>query len=244
MKLGIFGDSYADQSPGHPLTGWPHLLREHYTHVDYHARSGTSLYRGYKKFLQHYKNYDTIVFSFTNRVRWPLLPDEYEGKEFNIGYYHENEFLDSVNPYFFSLFDDGLLSLINSNIHRDIVELCLKEGKYLISVIPFDLDFNLYPNTFPIVTGLDKVSRLEEIEDQGFQNTCKHLAKLQIIDHRACHLNPSNNRIVADFMIKCLEIRQENMILNCEANKNWIIRDSTDQQIFLQHKRQTSKLWK
>jgi hypothetical protein len=67
LKVGIFGDSYADPiRHGHDNfrelddIGWPNLLQNNYE-VGLHAIAGSSIYYSYQEFLKHHEKYDKIV---------------------------------------------------------------------------------------------------------------------------------------------------------------------------------------
>lgn len=236
MRVGIFGDSYADSGNALGNYGWNQLLSDKFS-VGIHSRSGTSLWWSYEKFLEHYTKYDVIIFSVTNTSRWPIMPDGFEHRAWNIGYCKENDdFLDVLNPYFFELFPEKFSSFINTSIYKEIVQTCITNKKYLITVIPFTLaeeltDVELDPK-FPILTGLDKISHMEEVVCDGLrQNTGKCLTELKVIDHRHCHLNPSNNRIVADWMIDCIEQKKRDVIFAGESFTDWVLFDPLDSEM-------------
>ena len=234
FSIGIFGDSYADTGMDTTGSAWGNLLAKEFT-VTNHSRSGTSLWWAYNTFLEHFAKYDVIIFSFTNPSRWPNLPKEYEGKEWNIGYVKENDyFIDKLNPYFWDLFPENLLQFINSAIHKRVTEQCISQTKYLISVIPFcdndnPLDVELANAPFPVIIGLDKVSHMEEVMIDGkMHNTGKYLSNTKLPDHRACHLNPSNNKIIASWMLDCINQQKLNTIFDGTSYPNWIIHDEAD----------------
>lgn len=235
MKIGIFGDSFADNSghltPGGP--GWSNMIKDEYADVNCHALSGSSMWYSRNLFLDHYKNYDVIIFSFTSNNRWPNLPKHLQGRAWNIGYQEDqsqDDFLDIINPYFWEVFPNELTSYINSAIHREVVDLCKENDKYLISVIPFELideddpdfhmkhGFTVYPNNFPCITGLNVISHREQIKiDDQLVGTCKILFKIQGEEIRGCHLSPANNRIIRDWMIDCINTKKYNEHFNgCE----------------------------
>ena len=73
--LAIFGDSWADPNHGHELypeldqLAWPNLLGRP---VANYAHAGSSLYASYRLFLDHYRDYEQIVFVVTSVGRLPL----------------------------------------------------------------------------------------------------------------------------------------------------------------------------
>lgn len=75
MRVGIFGDSYADWQhyPVPAMTkvdAWPLLLEQTYKHtVGNYSKGAVDLTFVYKEFLQHHKQYDKIVFIVPNLKR-------------------------------------------------------------------------------------------------------------------------------------------------------------------------------
>ena len=70
MKIGIFGDSFADEHMK-PSKTWIECLRDNY---DYHevtsyGYGGTSLGWSYNNFLEHHSKYDLCVFLLTDQRR-------------------------------------------------------------------------------------------------------------------------------------------------------------------------------
>ena len=243
MKIGVFGDSYADVVYDNRDSCWPKIVADSLVvKADFHAQSGTSMWAAYEKFKRHYKQYDVIIFSFTTPSRWPALPKEFRGREFNIGYTKDDPFLNTINPFFFSIFPDELLSFICSNIHRNVVELCERENKYLIQVVPFivtptdkisKFNFDFVPNKFPLVTGLDHVSKREKVMYLGEKvDTSQAISYTNGHEHRSCHLNPSNNRILAEWVTDCIREKRYNVTFECEKQNIWTEFDQADSDLF------------
>jgi hypothetical protein len=226
MKIGIFGDSYADGNPQtYNSSGWPHMLKDNYKDVTFHGLAGTSVWWSRNLFLEHYKNYDVIIFSFTSNNRWPYLPKHLDGSQWNIGYVEESksDFLNVVNPYFWELFPDDLNDYINTSIYKDIVKLCKENNKYLIAVIPFDHNYDIHTTDFPCITGLDNLSHREQLEIDGqLIGTIKMFSKTEgFIDIRTCHLSPDNNRIISDWMTDCIDTKKYGEYFDGDKFPDW-----------------------
>ena len=75
--LGIYGDSYADAHQFYG--GWPKDLSNlmNLKYVTY-ALPGSSLWYSYTKFLETYKKFTHIAFTYTHPHRWPALPTHLE----------------------------------------------------------------------------------------------------------------------------------------------------------------------
>jgi hypothetical protein len=246
MNIGIFGDSFADAVYELRHRCWPTFVKDNLNaNIGYHALSGTSVWYSYQQFKKHKHKYDVIIFSYTSNSRWPHLSNELNGKEYNVGIHKDNDdFINKIAPLFFTLFSDELLLFLNSNIQRSIVEECEREVKYLIQVLPFieetnnnkskRFQFEVAPSKFPIISGLDCISRNEElIFDGKLTNTTRVLNDYKFFDHRACHLNRSNNIILADWISDCIRQEKYNIHFEAESDMNfWKMFDQDESDYF------------
>jgi hypothetical protein len=87
-NLAIFGDSYGTEDHQRSWT-WVEQIKNRYSKVDVYAEGGASLGWIYSKFLNHYKEYDKVIFLFTSGSRL-YFPFEYTHKKYNqrISAYH------------------------------------------------------------------------------------------------------------------------------------------------------------
>ena len=67
MKLGIFGDSFADENMRKGKS-WVKWLRDDYDYdvVDSYGYGGSALEWSYNNFLKHYEKYDKVIFLMTD----------------------------------------------------------------------------------------------------------------------------------------------------------------------------------
>ena len=78
MKIGIYGDSFADPGSGEYTHSWVNYLvklieqdTKQSIQVDNYARGGSSLYFSYKNLLETGKKYDLVIFLATEPHRYP-----------------------------------------------------------------------------------------------------------------------------------------------------------------------------
>jgi hypothetical protein len=221
MKIGIYGDSYADPNPT-PAEGWLTYLRNNIecTTIDQHSRAGTSHWWSYQKFIQTYKDYDTIIFCHTNPIRWPHLPKEYVGREWNTGHMKNggpNNFQDNINKFFPFIFPDKLLHFLGLTIFKEVNEICQKEDIFLIN-LHMEPKENLEPEyaaeitktNFSTFTGLNDLSRWEKvIHDGTVYTTGELLSKYKLFnDVRANHLSAANNIILGNLLLSTLKNKE------------------------------------
>lgn len=226
MKLGVFGDSYADVF-SHSQQGYPcHIARLGNFTPGYHARSGTSHWWAYQQFLQHHHEYDVIIFSHTSTTRWcNLPPTEPIGHQYNIGYSSASPVLNQLNEYYHHLFPSELTSFINRHIFHDVNTTCEQKQKYLINIIPFHTDrcYHHVDTLFPVIRNLDALSHQEETYVSGeWVNTCKHLWANKILDPRECHLNTANNQQLAELIFPLIKNQNTHLDVNVMSYEwNW-----------------------
>ena len=221
MKIGIYGDSYADPNPT-PAEGWLTYLRNNmeYATIDQHSRAGTSHWWSYQKFIKTYKEYDTIIFCHTNPIRWPYLPKEYEGREWNTGHMKNggpHNFQDNINKFFQFIFPDELLQFNCLNIFKEVNEICQRENIFLINLHmettetlgpKYSQEINNAP--FSIFTGLNDLSRWEKVSHTGaVYHTVELLSKYKLFnDVRANHLSAANNSILGNLLLSTIENKE------------------------------------
>jgi hypothetical protein len=88
QRIGIYGDSWADPTPGHDFN--PQLTDQawcrRFNNADIHAKGGSSIYFSYRLFMETHEQYDKIIFVATNPDRW-YLPIKAQGQEFHLNSY-------------------------------------------------------------------------------------------------------------------------------------------------------------
>jgi hypothetical protein len=239
MKVGIFGDSFADPIKFNESENfsWPVLLSKEFTlsKKDCYAQQGTSHWWSYEQFLKNYKKYDTIIFVHTNAIRWPHLPADETGKHWNVGVRGKLGEVDSlatpllrkINSHFVDIFSDELLNFISRNIYKAVNELCLQHNIQLLNIMPFDVEYNIEDFGYPTLTGLRAISANERVVIDGNRyNIIESLALVNELSdsNRYCHLNRANNRSLAT-IITDLILTKKNGIVDLTSYDCWATED-------------------
>jgi hypothetical protein len=228
MKIGVFGDSYADPNQWQEAS-WNHYLgNKENIEIETFAASGTSHWWSYKKFLNNYTKFDVVIFCHTSLMRWPHLPKEYHGREWNVGYEGKNitadDFQQNINRFFGDVFEEPLLAFISSSIIKEVNQRCKQENIYLVNLC-MESDDRVYQSSeidFPILTNLDNLSKLERTRMEGKEyNTCELLSKLKTFDVRANHLSPANNRLLANLLYKLITEHTMNLNIDLLSSQAW-----------------------
>ena len=205
MKIGVFGDSFADITERH-LFGWPRMVHEQLGGtVGYHAWSGTSHWWSYQQFLKHHQNYDLVVFVHTSPSRWCALPASCApGWQYNVGYHQICDELDVLNKYFFDVFPDELRAFISENIFHEVNTRCQQHHQHLVNLMMHTpQEHPIRPTSFPVIWNLDGLSRQERMPDESISIT-DWLHERQIPDERVCHFHEQHNQQLADQVVALL----------------------------------------
>ena len=126
MKIGIFGDSFAD---GRTLEGdhnqhsWAtHLARGlGATSIGYHAHGGSPLYWSYQQILAHGHLYDRIILAVTEPQRFPVAVGN--NRQFVTGYPGADEFRNPLRDNlrgWFAVSDPDYLSVVQELFLGDL----------------------------------------------------------------------------------------------------------------------------
>lgn len=227
--IGIYGDSFADVNPTELIDEaldrmpWPkHLEKMLGKKVNTHAIAATSTWWSYKNFLKTYKNYDTIIFCYSNYDRWHHVQDDSREEVglMHIFYKDQLRFVNpedqhiaqrliDVHPF---IYDEQFNKFVHQTIFDNVNRMCKEAGIKIVNILTFE-DFrsikgkvepsiSLANKAGPCLTNLLGVSDLE-YNTYVFEKSIvfiKHpkLKKLRDnADRRFCHLNPINNKVLA-----------------------------------------------
>lgn len=225
--IGVFGDSYADPNPTKYLDKqagimpWMmHLEKIIGCPVYSYGLSATSIWYSYKKFLSLYKEYDTVIFCYSDLHRWYNINGEIHGGLYHIRYADQMQFVSAefkqqaevlVKAYEY-LHDWDLDRFLFQSVFNSVNKLCDEAGITLINILnfeeingtPLSIDISTTKNT--VLTNLVQVSGREYLYQSG-NGKFKDITELMIAepDKRFCHLNPHNNKVLADIIVECID---------------------------------------
>lgn len=244
MKLGIFGDSFADINIDKKLEwpenfGWPMLLSKKLNcETDFHARCGTSTWYSYEKFLERYTEYTHIVFTYTYQWRWPYLPPDlgmnhwlyHSDTIMSMGHIDDDtkRILCKLSDAYNYVFNDKLLEFISKNVVKNVNKICQDNNIKLVNVfvdnnVDFRSNYDKQDLLFSTLEDLYYVSKQELINVNGksytMQEICSDFKKM---DCRYCHFYPENNRIVAN---KIFDLFGKNEFVSTHDMTGWVYTD-------------------
>lgn len=232
MKIGVFGDSYADRriiDLDRSDESWMKHIEQQGYDITTHGIAGTSCWYSYKKFIEHHMNYDHIVFCYSSPYRVHNLPKHYDQFASFIGqtnHLHlsanynklpedqKNEVKTILNSLILTQ-EDMLDEFICQNIFNHVNEICKIKNINLVNVLPFENDtvsnIKFTNRRGDCLTNLLRVS-LTELPDFG---------KGLYSDPRYCHLSLENNKVFANIVLKSLQ-KPLKQIIDVSENPDFV----------------------
>jgi hypothetical protein len=212
VKLGIFGDSFANCNSDNPDVHlqWYKYVQQQMPDLEIynHGHAGSSFYFTWKQFQEHHAKYDKVIVCGTtpNRLWMPHLPKEWELEHvhamrmFTYIHYPPSKDIDMMKDALSMYFE----YIVNDQETIDVHKLQLdniKSLRYDQLYIPGYM--KIYPDDYlPLI----HISNLDGKRPKGR-------------DTRANHLNDTNNRILADKIVKWLSTNEFNMEITEFSNK-------------------------
>lgn len=216
MNVGFFGDSFIDTCKNIGYT-WPEIVTQQINCNSYfNGLSGTSSWWAYEIFLDYIHRSDILIFCHTNPWRWPHLPEEFLGKNWNVGITSSNGDHELLNQYFDKIFSKNLLNFIGQSIVDNVNLLAEKYDKYLINIFPFKTHLKFDHVNFPVIYNLDHVSWYEKVH---YKNSIKSMWQICLdekqVDCRVGHISPTNHLRLANIVVDMINSKPFNQKINC-----------------------------
>lgn len=198
--IAVFGESYAENMKG----GWANRINT-FHHSKNYAVCGSSTPTAYKKFLKALDEpkLESVVFTYTAQYRIPILPDHYDGYQWLLKGVQDPEDKDMMKlaeTYADYFYDEDIHQVLCNAILKNVNDICEQRGLNLINIIPFDhaddIEYDYSLAKFPILRGLDRLSRRESGNEQLYYKRVLHRCE------RPNHLNEKNNILVYDWIME------------------------------------------
>lgn len=209
MKIGIFGDSFADNSTENPRfpidESWIKHISDMGHDVTSFGRTGTSTYYSFTKFLEEYKNFDHIIFSYSSNHRMHHMPNGLEQLSFLFSMDEfmktgrSDEYMDHRRPVLDKILEARAVNIdyhfdiyVKQKIFNDVNSICKNNNIKLVNILPFDSGNSSHSIKFDERQG----SCLCKLVDVSLKEL-----SITIGDSRWCHLSQENNKVLADIII-------------------------------------------
>ena len=88
MRIGVFGDSFADRNPYNPESpfkedeSWMKWMEESGHEITTYGKTGTSTWYSFQQFLAHHDQFDHVIFCYSSMHRIHHLPEGLEDLSF------------------------------------------------------------------------------------------------------------------------------------------------------------------
>lgn len=200
MKIGVFGDSFADQTHNPRSTAWWRYLQNKHGHdVTCFGEPGSSIAFGASLILENHKAYDVNIWCLTspNRFSVKMPSGEYfhsakfvshEGKDLTTLMSDEIKDFTLACKYYYKYLSDWKTDILTG---RSVVHYIQQQVPNLIIIPcfrpPLQSEFSLYQLSVLEMDSLMPGGTPSQI----FRN---------YNDMRSCHLTDTNNEILADML--------------------------------------------
>jgi len=217
MKIGIFGDSF---SGSNGPTSWTTLLKNSFDVVENYSEAGSSLFHGYKHFLNNYRKFDTIIFTITAPGRLYTniptpdlcicnlfvvehllgLDDIKQSTHYDVIKAAEQYYMYLQNIEFDLFVHNAILEKIAKLTQTHNIKLimlpCMREAKESM------------PELFPFCTYKFHLSLINDLERDFYKlpHTAMHFERKDRLQN---HISDENNILLADIIKKI--IKDENI---------------------------------
>lgn len=238
MKIGVFGDSFADRSnphiEKHGLTvqneSWIVELENQGHKVITYGKYGTSSFYSFEKFFEQYEQFEYIIFCYSSMDRCPVLPkgletfssmlqaeDLYTSQRYkgisNIELEKALVKILMAKPY---LHSPSFALYLQQKIFNDVNLYCWDKNIRLVNVLSFETRekklFNLDTRHFDVFYNLVEVSNRE-------------MPDMKFADPRYNHLSKENNKILAHKLVNSLMSKDTKNLVDLSQESDFIYDD-------------------
>jgi hypothetical protein len=212
MKVGIFGDSF---SGSNGATSWTTLLKQSFDQVENFSEGGSSLFHGYKHFLNDYKKFDTIVFTLTapGRLYTDIPPSDLcicnlfvvehllglDDIKQSIHY----DAIKAAEHYYMYLQNEEFDLFVHNSIIEKIIKLT-KEHNIKLILLPCMLESKRsMPEVFSFCAEEFNLSQVNNLERDFYKlpHTAMHFERKGRLQN---HISDENNIVLADIVTRII----------------------------------------
>ena len=197
MKIGVFGDSYAEKNCKESLIWWGILNQTTDHEVVCHGESASSIIYSAKKILEQYQDYDLVIWCLTQGGRQTVY---FEDRPYHFApgcnFKTASAFIQQKFMQYIDHWSSGLLDWENERFNgRNAVHYVTDVCKNVMVIPcfqePLACDFNLFE-----LSKKEAKFYFGEVDAEDFYN--------RYHDLRAGHLSPSSQKILASEIEKKL----------------------------------------
>lgn len=224
MRIGVFGDSFADRNPYNPESpfqedeSWIRVMEDAGHKITTYGKTGTSTYWSFRQFLAHHEQFDHIIFCYSSLHRIHHLPEGLEDLSFlttpdelyalrrNKGLSKQQELeMVRILTGYVSNIDDSFDMFVKQCIFNEINHICRNKNIKLVNLLTFDdrkdknFTLNLEVRSGDCLYNLYGVSH-------------KELPEMHNVDNRWCHLSKENNEVLSLVLFDSLQNTNKDIV--------------------------------
>jgi hypothetical protein len=236
MKIGVFGDSFADRNPYNPDSpfiedeSWIADMENAGHKITSYGKTGTSTWYSFEQFLAHHEQFDHVIFCYSSMHRIHHLPDGLEDLSFlttpdelyslrrnkNLSKQQELEMVRILTGHIPNI-STSFNQFVKQKIFNDVNNTCRNKKITLVNLLTFDdrkdKNFNL---------NLDE--RAGDCLYNLFSVSKRELPSMGDVDNRWCHLSKENNQILSNTLFHSLNSTDKD-IIDLYKHKNFVYND-------------------
>lgn len=216
MRIGVFGDSFADRNPYNPESpfkedeSWLTCMEDAEHQVTSYGKTGTSTWYSFQQFLAHHDQFDHVIFCYSSLHRIHHLPDGLEDLSFlttpdqlyelrknkNLTKQQELEMVRILTGYIPNI-DPTFDLFVKQHVFDEINNMCRNKNIKLVNLLTFD---DRKDKNYTIDLSLRAGDCLYNL----FEISRRELPSMDRVDNRWCHLSKELNLILSVILSKSL----------------------------------------
>jgi hypothetical protein len=224
MRIGVFGDSFADRTPYNPDSpfkedeSWIQAIQDGGNNITTYGKTGTSSWYSFEQFLAHHDQFDHIVFMYSSPHRMHHLPEGLEGLHFlntpdDLYAYRRQKGLSIEQELeIVRILTGRVINIspafdvwVRQKIFSDVNNICRNKKIKLVNVLTFEdrkekhYSTNLEDRAGDCLYNLLAVSK-------------KELPTMGQVDNRWCHLSKELNLVFSQVISQSFNSTDRNIV--------------------------------
>jgi len=224
MRIGVFGDSFADRNPYNPESpfqedeSWIKCIEDAGHEITTYGKTGTSTWYSFQQFLAHHEQFDHVIFCYSSLHRIHHLPEGLEDLSFlttpdqlyelrknkNLSKQQELEMVRILTGHVPNI-DTTFDLFVKQHIFDEINNVCRNKKIKLVNLLTFD---DRKDKNYTI----DLALRAGDCLYNLFEVSRRELPSMDRVDNRWCHLSKESNLILSVVLSKALNSTDLNIM--------------------------------
>lgn len=224
MRIGVFGDSFADRSPYNPESpfkedeSWIKAIEDGGNKITTYGKTGSSTWYAFEQFLAHHEQFDHVVFMYSSLHRMHHLPEGLEGLHFLntpdelYAYRRQQGLTIEQELEVVRILTGRLINIspafdvwVRQKVFNDVNNVCRSKNIKLVNVLTFEDRKQKQYNTNLDERSGDCLYNLLSVSQ-------KELPTMGKVDNRWCHLSKELNLAFSQIIFESFRSEHRNII--------------------------------